>query len=335
MNPALFQEGFERYNHYYLDFNFKSVSHHFSNYSSVLFISFHFVLEIKIPHQIVLFLLIYFPLYIFFSCFNLMYFLNLYHSLRFTSRFTSVYMNTQGTSLSSSSSSSSSPWQSFRKFFAGLVFAAWLRIYIWPFLDNKERTWGRKINFLELLKKYKKKSRFVIIILSKNYTSSMRSFFLFSFNWMYLFLIFIIVWDFLVFFLKVSTSRQGASTLSPSSSMTSRWKYDVFLSFSGVDTRRSFTDHLLAALKWKGILTFKDDEGLDRGKSILSELLKAIEESRFAIIIFSKNLQRSLDVIKRKDWQFYRFFMMCIHLMYENRKELLDKLLINTKIMRT
>ena len=88
-------------------------------------------------------------------------------------------------------------------------------------------------------------------------------------------------------------SRQGASTLSPSSSMTSQWEYDVFLSFSGVDTRRSFTDHLLAALKWKGILTFKDDEGLDKGKSILSELLKAIEESRFAIIIFSKSYASS------------------------------------------
>ena len=88
-------------------------------------------------------------------------------------------------------------------------------------------------------------------------------------------------------------SRQEASTLSPSSSMTSWWKYDVFLSFSGIDTRRSFTDHLLAALKQKSILTFKDDEGLDRGKSILSELLKAIEESRFAVIIFSKNYASS------------------------------------------
>ena len=49
----------------------------------------------------------------------------------------------------------------------------------------------------------------------------------------------------------------------------------------------------MAALKQKSILTFKDDEGLDRGKSILSELLKAIEESRFAIIIFSKNYASS------------------------------------------
>ena len=75
--------------------------------------------------------------------------------------------------------------------------------------------------------------------------------------------------------------------------MTSRWKYDVFLSFRGEDTRRSFTDHLLAALKRKSILTFKDDEGLDRGKFILSELLKAIEESRFAVIIFSKSYASS------------------------------------------
>ena len=88
-------------------------------------------------------------------------------------------------------------------------------------------------------------------------------------------------------------SRQGASTLSPSSSTIAWWKYDVFLSFRGVDTRQSFTDHLLAALKRKGIQTFKDDEELDRGKSILSELLKAIEESRFAIIIFSKNYASS------------------------------------------
>ena len=63
----------------------------------------------------------------------------------------------------------------------------------------------------------------------------------------------------------------------------------MFLSFRGEDTRRSFTDHLLAALKRKSILTFKDDEGLDRGKFISPELLKAIEESRFAIINFSKN----------------------------------------------
>ncbi|KAM3741833.1 hypothetical protein ACB098_07G027200 [Castanea mollissima] len=79
---------------------------------------------------------------------------------------------------------------------------------------------------------------------------------------------------------------------SPSSSMTSQWKYDVFLSFSGVDTRKKFTGHLFAALNRKGILTFIDNK-LERGKSISSELLKTIEGSRFAIIIFSKNYASS------------------------------------------
>ena len=100
-------------------------------------------------------------------------------------------------------------------------------------------------------------------------------------------------------------NSQKALMSSPSSSSTPQWKYEVFLSFRGVDTRRGFTDHLYAALKRKGILTFRDDEELERGKSISLELLKAIEESRFAIIIFSRNyafqhgawmnLQRSLD----------------------------------------
>ena len=82
---------------------------------------------------------------------------------------------------------------------------------------------------------------------------------------------------------------QGASMSSPSSSSTPQWKYEVFLSFRGVDTRRGFTDHLYAALQRKGILTFRDDEELERGKSISPELLKAIEESRFAVVIFSRN----------------------------------------------
>ena len=84
-------------------------------------------------------------------------------------------------------------------------------------------------------------------------------------------------------------STQGASTSSPSSSSTHRWRYDVFLSFRGEDTRKSFTDHLYNALIRKGIFTFRDEEKLERGQSISQELVKAIEESRFAIIIFSIN----------------------------------------------
>ena len=84
-------------------------------------------------------------------------------------------------------------------------------------------------------------------------------------------------------------STQGASTSSPSSSSTPRWSYDVFLNFRGEDTRKSFTDHLYNALKNNGVVTFRDDEKLERGKFISQELMKAIEESRFAIVIFSIN----------------------------------------------
>ena len=76
-----------------------------------------------------------------------------------------------------------------------------------------------------------------------------------------------------------STSTQGASSsFSFSSSSTSQEKYDVFLSFRGINTHKSFTDHLYTALQRKGILTFRDDEELERGKYISPELSKAIEE---------------------------------------------------------
>ncbi|XP_050254802.1 disease resistance protein Roq1-like [Quercus robur] len=77
--------------------------------------------------------------------------------------------------------------------------------------------------------------------------------------------------------------------MDTSFSSSHQWKYHVFLSFKGEDTRKSFTDHLYAALKQKGIFTFKDDEKLERGKLISLELSKAIEESMFAIVILSKN----------------------------------------------
>ena len=76
-------------------------------------------------------------------------------------------------------------------------------------------------------------------------------------------------------------------------SSSHQWKYHVFLSFRGEDTRKSFTDHLYAALKQKGVFTFKDDEKLEREKLISLELLKAIEESMFAIVILSKNYASS------------------------------------------
>ncbi|XP_059301985.1 disease resistance protein Roq1-like [Lycium ferocissimum] len=77
---------------------------------------------------------------------------------------------------------------------------------------------------------------------------------------------------------------------SPSSSLHS---YDVFLSFRGEDTRSKFISHLYKELDQKGIRTFKDDKELKKGKSISPELLKAIEESTFAIIVLSENYASS------------------------------------------
>ena len=79
-----------------------------------------------------------------------------------------------------------------------------------------------------------------------------------------------------------------ASSSSPPSTATPRsWTYHVFLSFRGEDTRKGFTGHLCAALERKGIVTYRDDKNLERGEVIKDELLKAIEESMFAIIVLS------------------------------------------------
>ncbi|KAK2975539.1 hypothetical protein RJ640_024417, partial [Escallonia rubra] len=84
-----------------------------------------------------------------------------------------------------------------------------------------------------------------------------------------------------------------AGMAASSSSTPPRWMYDVFLSFRGEDTRKNFVDHLYDALVRHNIRTFKDDEDLERGNSISPELLKAIEGSRFAIVIFSQNYASS------------------------------------------
>ncbi|CAL5425320.1 unnamed protein product [Camellia sinensis] len=77
------------------------------------------------------------------------------------------------------------------------------------------------------------------------------------------------------------------------SSFTVQHKYDVFLSFSGIDTRMNFTSHLFAALERHGFYTFRDDTKLHRGEDIGSELLNAIKESSISIIVFSKNYAMS------------------------------------------
>ncbi|XP_070662371.1 disease resistance protein RUN1 isoform X2 [Malus domestica] len=80
---------------------------------------------------------------------------------------------------------------------------------------------------------------------------------------------------------------------SSSSSKSKLWNYDVFLSFSGVDTRNGFTGHLHAALTERGYQAYIDEDDLERGEEIKEELFRAIEEARISIIVFSKSYANS------------------------------------------
>ncbi|CAI9282575.1 unnamed protein product [Lactuca saligna] len=80
---------------------------------------------------------------------------------------------------------------------------------------------------------------------------------------------------------------------SSTSSANKGFKYDVFLSFRGEDTRTSFIDHLYHALQNKSIHTYKDDERIRKGKRISDELIGSIEDSKFYIIVFSKSYASS------------------------------------------
>ncbi|KAL4338418.1 hypothetical protein AHAS_Ahas12G0208200 [Arachis hypogaea] len=89
--------------------------------------------------------------------------------------------------------------------------------------------------------------------------------------------------------------------VSPSTSSSSffySYTYDVFLSFRGKDTRKGFTGSLYNALRQRGIHTFIDDEGLRVGEEITPSLLNVIDDSRIAIVVFSKDYASSSFCLK-------------------------------------
>ncbi|KAI5554976.1 hypothetical protein BDE02_19G050000 [Populus trichocarpa] len=84
--------------------------------------------------------------------------------------------------------------------------------------------------------------------------------------------------------------------------------YDVFLSFRGKDTRKTFTNHLYTALVQAGIHTYRDDDELPRGEEISDHLLRAIQKSKISIPVFSKGyassrwcLNELLEILKCKN----------------------------------
>ncbi|KAM0030889.1 putative TIR domain, P-loop containing nucleoside triphosphate hydrolase [Helianthus debilis subsp. tardiflorus] len=81
--------------------------------------------------------------------------------------------------------------------------------------------------------------------------------------------------------------------MASTSSVQKRFKYDVFLSFRGEDTRKTFVDHLYHALNQKGIITYKDDGKIEKGDMIKEQLIRSIEESRLYMIVFSKKYASS------------------------------------------
>ncbi|MFS7965618.1 putative TIR domain-containing protein [Helianthus anomalus] len=72
-----------------------------------------------------------------------------------------------------------------------------------------------------------------------------------------------------------------AST-SASSSIQRTFKYDVLLSFRGEDTLTTFVDPLFHALQQKGIITYKDDECIEKGERISEQHTRSIQDSRVA-----------------------------------------------------
>lgn len=73
--------------------------------------------------------------------------------------------------------------------------------------------------------------------------------------------------------------------------------FDVFISFRGTDTRRTFVSHLLLSLFKRQFKTFRCEEEIPRDQPASSQVLEAIKESRIAIVVISKNYTASVSCL--------------------------------------
>ncbi|XP_039169733.1 TMV resistance protein N-like [Eucalyptus grandis] len=89
-----------------------------------------------------------------------------------------------------------------------------------------------------------------------------------------------------------TTTESPVSSCSPSSDLAGN-NYDVFLSFRGPDTRKSFTDFLYKSLTDAGICVFRDDDELPVGEGIKPALIEAIKQSKVLIPIISRDYASS------------------------------------------
>ena len=112
------------------------------------------------------------------------------------------------------------------------------------------------------------------------------------------------------------TPALAAAGASSSSSSIPIPKYHVFLSF-GDDTSKSFSDHLYKSMVRKGIDTFWGYEKIEKGETIDTKRLKAIEESRFAVVVFSReypsSAERLDELVKIAEMKLERVFPVFYH----------------------
>ncbi|KAL6269899.1 hypothetical protein ACE6H2_026810 [Prunus campanulata] len=117
----------------------------------------------------------------------------------------------------------------------------------------------------------------------------------------FIIIIILIVTLFYIYFRSLTFSSSSSSAAAAAAADTDipplQEKYDVFLSFRGEDTRDTFTSHLHKALRGKNIETYIDNR-LERGDEIAPALLKAIERSKIALVIFSKDYASSTWCLK-------------------------------------
>ena len=83
----------------------------------------------------------------------------------------------------------------------------------------------------------------------------------------------------------MDTENASSSSIPLSSSSSSMRGFDVFLSFSGADTSKTFIEHLYTEWHKRGLIAFRDDEKLQRGTFITPGLLKGIEELNLAVVV--------------------------------------------------
>ncbi|GJS69605.1 NB-ARC domains-containing protein [Tanacetum coccineum] len=88
----------------------------------------------------------------------------------------------------------------------------------------------------------------------------------------------------------------GSSSLKSITNHT--WSYDVFVSYEGGDIIQSFVDHLFRDFKRKGIRAFKEDDHVRRGEERSPQVFRAIEQSRFLVVILSDGFASSPSCLR-------------------------------------